>query len=87
MERQELSAVVKRTLRDIEESKLDELVCYLLGKGVKRERDLRHFTIAMLETQLDLIDASNLHEEWQKLYSKFHFRKVSNDLCLRKVRS
>lgn len=70
MDRQELIGLVKRTLCNIKEDKLNELVSYLLLKGVKREKDLRHFTAAMLETQLDLVDASDLYEAWQKLFSK-----------------
>ena len=48
---------------------IDGLIQFLKTKGVKRERDLRRLTIPILESHLhDLVDASDLHEEWQKAY-------------------
>jgi len=70
MDPQELCDLIKHTLPRIEEVKLQLLVQFLIDQGVKKEKDLRHFTVAMLQQHLDLVDASDLYEEWQNSTSK-----------------
>lgn len=66
-----LEAEVKRILPHMEDTAtMTDLIDYLIFKGCKKERDLRIMTVPLLETQLDLVDASELYAEWQEKYGK-----------------
>lgn len=50
---------------------IDDLVDFVLGRGVKKERDLRHITADILNEILDYVDSCDLFEAWQKTYGMF----------------
>lgn len=69
--RNDLALNIKSILSHLEEDKVQCLVDFLISKGVKKESDLRRMTVKVLEEHLgDFIDASDLHDEWQKCYGK-----------------
>ncbi|XP_034245717.1 uncharacterized protein LOC117647854 [Thrips palmi] len=63
-----LDADVKRVLPHLKDDDITALVNFLIIKGCKKERDLRIMTIPILESQLDLVDATDLYNEWQAKY-------------------
>ncbi|XP_034255357.1 uncharacterized protein LOC117653660 [Thrips palmi] len=65
---QELKGSVSDTLPHLNPDEVDGLLSFLKSQGVKKGRDLRHITVAILKEKLDLIDSSELFEEWQKAY-------------------
>lgn len=70
--RETLKLNIESILPHITEEKSSGLIEFLIKKGVKKEMDLRRLTITALEDHLsDLVDASDLHEEWQKCYGSF----------------
>lgn len=68
-----LNEEVKRILPHLEEIAVQNVVDLLVFKGCKKERDLRIMTIPILETSLDLVDATDLYIEWQNKYGKIFY--------------
>lgn len=71
-----LNEEVKRILPHLDEDTINSVSDFLVSKGCKKERDLRIMTIPLLETHLDLVDATDLYTEWQNKYGKFFLLTV-----------
>lgn len=55
----------------LSDEKTETLIEFLIVKGLKKERDLRHLIVSALEDHVsDLIDASDVHEAWNKAYGE-----------------